>query len=373
MTDAIELLCLDAGSSSLKYATYGADVAAQRLDPHASGTLPAGNDADASLAAVLADMAPDARDAVAVVGHRVVFGGPAYVRPVVVTDDVLAQLETFVELEPLHLRPELDLIASARRRFPQAVHVACFDTAFHRAAPEIARRLPLPEIDPILQRYGFHGLSYEYIASQLPEGAGRTIVAHLGSGASLCALRDGRPVDTTMGFSALGGLMMGTRPGDLDPGIILRLLETGYDVASLSRLLYDRSGLAGVSGVTADMRALLAEAERDPRCAAAVELFVYNAVKHIGAMAAVLGGLDTFVFTAGIGERAPAIRSSVAAAFGYLGLALDPEANDRNDRCISSEESRVRVLVIPTDENLMIARHALATLVSARAEKPRSA
>jgi acetate kinase len=222
---------------------------------------------------------------------------------------------------------------------PSVPNVLCFDTAFHRRSPEIAHRLPLPSaIDPALQRYGFHGLSYEYVASQLRADAGRTVIAHLGSGASLCALRDREPVDTTMGFTALGGLMMGTRPGDLDPGVILRLLGSdAFDLASLTDLLYHRCGLLGVSGSSADMRTLLAREQNDTAARDAIELFIYQLRKQLGAMIAVLGGLDTLVFTAGIGENQPSIRQRIVDGCTYLGA--------------------FRTLVIPTDENLMIARH----------------
>jgi acetate kinase len=277
---------------------------------------------------------------------------------------VLDDLESLVAIEPLHLRPELDLVYAAQRWLPGAVQVLCFDTAFHRRAPAIARRLPLPpDLDPLLERYGFHGLSYEYITTQIGSDSGRTVVAHLGSGASLCALRDRAPVDTTMGFSALGGLMMGTRPGDLDPGVVLQLLRNdGYDAERLGDLFYRRCGLLGVSGETADMKTLMERAPSDARAREAIELFVYQLRKHLGAMITTLDGLDTLVFTAGIGERAPEIRAAAADGLGFLGLRLDEERNRRNERVISQDDSRVIALVIPTDENLMIARHTLALI-----------
>ena len=358
----MQLLCLDGGSSSLKYAAYEAASAAEEPALIADGNLPVSGDAGAWLDAALAQL-PKKANAIAAVGHRIVFGGPRYVGPTVADDAVLRELETLVDIEPLHLRVELDLVYAARRKFPNAPQVLCFDTAFHRRAPEISRRLPLPStLDPLIQRYGFHGLSYEYIVSQLPRDSGRTVVAHLGSGASLCALRDGEPVDTSMGFTALGGLMMGTRPGDLDPGILLRLLADGYDLTRLNDLLYHRSGLLGVSGSTSDMRALGGRAASDSGARAAIELFDYQLVKQLGAMVAVLDGLETLVFTAGIGENDPSVRAAASAAFAHLGLRLDGDANQRNDRVISLPESAVRVMVIPTDENLMIARHALAAL-----------
>jgi acetate kinase len=330
----------------------------------ASGQVPPSANAGAALASVLARVGARGDAQPAAVGHRIVFGGPHYVEPVRADDAVLRDLESLVAIEPLHLRPELDLVYAAQRRLPAAVQVLCFDTAFHRRAPAIAHRLPLPPgLDPLLERYGFHGLSYEYIATQLGPDSGRAVVAHLGSGASLCALRDRMPVDTTMGFSALGGLMMGTRPGDLDPGIVLQLLRNdGYDSERLGHLFYRRSGLLGVSGSTADMKTLMERSPSDARAQEAIELFVYQLRKHLGAMIAVLGGLDTLVFTGGIGERAPEIRAAAAAGLAFLELRLDEERNRRNDRVISRDDSRITALVIPTDENLMIARHTLALI-----------
>jgi acetate kinase len=358
----LELLCLDGGSSSLKYAAYRAACAEpERI---AAGAERATGDANDALDRVLSSIEPHLEGSLGAIGHRIVFGGLRYDGPVRADDRVLSDLEALVPVEPLHLRSELDLVYAAMRRFPNAPQVLCFDTAFHRQSPAIAKRLPLPAgIDPLLQRYGFHGLSYEYIASQLGAEAQLAVVAHLGSGASLCALKGRKPIDTTMGFSALGGLMMGTRPGDLDPGVIVRLLEADrYDAATLSELLYSESGLLGVSDTTSDMQRLLAEAATDARAAEAIELFVYQLVKHFGAMVAVLGGLTTLVFTGGIGENAPAIRAAVCERFGYLGIMLDTAANERNDRVIGARASRVSVMVIPTDENLMIARHTLQSI-----------
>ncbi|MBV8068057.1 MAG: acetate/propionate family kinase [Candidatus Eremiobacteraeota bacterium] len=360
----MRILCLNGGSSSLKFAAYRCSESKKPVRI-ASGEAAAGAGGDAALAAVLSQIQMD-ESKLAAVGHRLVFGGSRYVVPTRANDEVLHELEALVAVEPLHLRAELDLVYAAGRRFPGVPQILCFDTAFHRRSPAIARRLPLPrDLDPLVERYGFHGLSYEYIASELDADSGRTVVAHLGSGASLCALCDRAPIDTTMGFSALGGLMMGTRPGDLDPGIVLRLLDAdGYDAERLADLFYNRSGLLGVSGSTADMRTLVAQAPRDALARAALDLFVYQLVKHLGAMVAVLGGLDTLVFTAGIGERAPAVRAAACDPFAYLGLRLDGAANDRNERIISDGGSSVTVLVIPTDENMMIARHTMRMLVS---------
>lgn len=357
------ILCLDGGSSSLKYAAYRTGSRGEPLERAASGEAPPSADAGAALESVLAEVGARG-GAPAAVGHRIVFGGPHYVEPVRADDGVLRDLESLVAIEPLHLRAELDLVYAAQRRLPDAAQVLCFDTAFHRRAPAISRALPLPrDRDPLIERYGFHGLSYEYIATQLRSDSGRAVVAHLGSGASLCAMRDRAPVDTTMGFSTLGGLMMGTRPGDLDPGIVLQLLDNDkYDKEGLSDLFYHRSGLLGVSGETADMKTLMERSPADARAQEAIELFVYQLRKHVGSMIAVLGGLETLVFTGGIGEHAPAIRAAVGEGLAFLGLRMDEERNRRNDRVISQGDSLVTAMVIPTDENLMIARHTLSLI-----------
>ena len=362
----MEILSLNGGSSSLKFAAYRMDSLRGQLVCVEAGSDEASDDAVTALTRVLSRVAPCLEGEFGAVGHRIVFGGPAYAAPVRASDAVLRDLEAFVAIEPLHLRSELDLVRAALRKFPDIPHVLCFDTAFHRQSRAIAKRLPLPpDLDPLLQRYGFHGLSYEYVASELGDVCGPTVVAHLGSGASLCALEDGKPIDTTMGFSALGGLMMGTRPGDLDPGIVLRLLESnGYDAERLSDLLYYKSGLLGVSGTTADMQSLISMADSDGRAAEAIELFVYQLRKHLGSMIAVLGGLKTLVFTAGIGEHAPFIRAAACQRLDYLGVRLDDAANQRNERVISRPDSRVAVLVLPTDENLMIARHTRQLVVA---------
>jgi acetate kinase len=267
--------------------------------------------------------------------------------------------------EPHNVAP-IRAIASARPGLPQ---VACFDTAFHHTMPKVATRFALPREydDAGVRRYGFHGLSYEYVANRLREIApeiaeGRVIAAHLGNGASLCAMRAGRSVDTTMGFSALDGLVMGTRCGDLDPGVILYLQqERGLSAKEVETLLYERSGLLGVSGgIASDMRALLASAEVWAK--EAIELFVYRIAREIGALTSSLGGLDGLVFTAGIGERAPAVRELVCARLAWLGVAVDREANARNAEVISAPWSRLVVRVVPTDEEAMIVRHTLETV-----------
>ena len=294
------------------------------------------------------------------VGHRVVHGGLVYDRAVRIDETVLTDLEQFAPLAPLHQPHNLAAIRAVSETAPELPQVACFDTAFHRTQPRVAQLFALPRVllDSGVRRYGFHGLSYEYIARRLPDHApaGKVVVAHLGSGASLCALCDGRSVESTMGFTAVDGLPMGTRTGALDPGVVLYLLrERGYDAAAIEKLLYKESGLLGVSGVSNDMRDLL-ESD-DPHAAEAVELFVYHVGKHIAALASALEGLDALVFTAGIGENAAVVRERICKRAEWLGVRLDPEANRRGGPRISAESSPVSVWVIPTDEELMIALH----------------
>jgi acetate kinase len=300
------------------------------------------------------------------VGHRVVHGGPSYDRPIVVDAAALTSLERYVSLAPLHQPNNLAPIRAIAARFPKLPQVACFDTAFHRGHSAVADHFALPEAlyAEGVRRYGFHGLSYEYIAQHLqrvaPEIADRrVIVAHLGSGASMCALAGGRSIESTMGFTALDGLPMGTRPGQVDPGVILYLIaEKGMSAAAVQDFLYRDCGLKGLSGVSNDMRELLASAH--PRAAFAIDYFVYRIGLATGMLAAALGGLDGFVFTAGIGENAPALRALIVRQLAWLGLELDPAANAVGVPKISSEHSRVAVYVVPTDEELMIARHTLA-------------
>ena len=308
------------------------------------------------------------------VGHRVVHGGPRYDRPVLINAAVLKDLEQYVPLAPLHQPNNLAPIRSLLARSPDLPQVACFDTAFHRGHDAVADRYALPEhfyADGV-RRYGFHGLSYEYVAKRLPEVApeiaqGRVIVAHLGSGASMCALISGRSVESTMGFTALDGLPMGTRPGQLDPGVVVFLIEQkGMTAAAVQDLLYQECGLKGLSGISNDVRAL--EASTDPGAALALEYFVYRTGLHAGMLAAALGGLDAFVFTAGIGENSISLRARIADKLGWLGGALDPVANAAGATLISSPGSRVALYVIPTDEELMIARHTLALLTARRSQ-----
>ena len=302
-----------------------------------------------------------------VIGHRIVHGGLAFRAPVVIDADVLRQLDALIPLAPLHQPHSLAAVRAAQVARPGLPQVACFDTAFHAGHAEVVTHLALPPPWHAqgVRRYGFHGLSYEFVADRLRAldpalAAGRVIIAHLGNGASLCAVKDGRSVDTTMGFTALDGLVMGTRCGNLDPGVILYLQQqAGMSVEAVQDLLYNRAGLLGVSGLSSDMRVLLASDEPDARTA--IDLFVFRVAREIGALTASMGGLDSVVFTAGIGENAPYIRAQVIERLAWMGAALDPEANARGDGLISMAASRLKALVVPTDEETMIARHAAAT------------
>ena len=386
-------LVLNAGSSSLKFCVFrraereGWGLAA-RGQIEGIGTKPRLGVKDgegAKLAdTALGDEVRDARGALAAladwlrerfggarvlgVGHRVVHGGPGYDGPVVVTPQVVEELRKLIPLAPLHQPYNLAAIEAVAERLPDVPQVACFDTSFHRTQPEVATLVPLPaEIrETGVQRYGFHGLSYEYIASVLPEvapeiAAGRVVVAHLGSGASVCALKNGRSVDSSLGFTALDGLCMGTRPGALDPGVVLHLFQAlSLSAKDVETILYKKSGLLGLSGISNDMRELLGN--DDPAARLAVDYFVYRAAREIGALAAVLGGLDGLVFTAGIGENSAEIRSRIGEACGWLGVEIDAEANAKGGTRISSPRARCSAWRIPTNEELMIARHTGALL-----------
>jgi acetate kinase len=393
-------IVLNAGSSSLKFCVYRrASAEGWRLDARGQieglGTSPrfsAKNGTerllhDQELEASVVD-ARTALDALAVwlrsryrgarvlgVGHRVVHGGARFAHPTIVTPQVVEELRALIPLAPLHQPHNLTVIEAVSERLPGVPQVACFDTSFHRGQPQVAELVPLPgEVRRTgVQRYGFHGLSYEYIASVLPQVApeiaeSRVIVAHLGSGASLCAMKRRKSVDSTLGFTALDGLCMGTRPGALDPGVVLYLFQIlGLSAKEVETILYKKSGLLGISGISNDMRDLLRSAE--PAARLAVDYFVYRAAKEIGGLAAVLGGIDGLVFTAGIGENAPEIRRRIGEASAWLGIDFDPDANARKATRISRQGSRVSVWVIPTNEELMIARHtgAVLGLMEARA------
>jgi acetate kinase len=304
------------------------------------------------------------------VGHRVVHGGLDYDRPVRVDADVLARLGKFVPLAPLHQPHNLAPIRALLANAPQLPQIACFDTSFHRAMPAVAQAFALPPsiTDRGVRRYGFHGLSYEYVAGTLPRydaaaARGRVVVAHLGNGASMCAMRDGRSVASTMGFTAVEGLPMGTRTGTLDPGVLLYLMdEMGMDARAIERLIYQQSGLLGVSQVSSDMRTLLSS--DDPRARFAIELFCYRIGRELGSLAAAAGGLDAVVFTGGIGEHAAPIREQALRHAAWLGVEADPAANAAHGPRLTTAASRVSAWVIPTDEELMIARHTRATIAS---------
>jgi acetate kinase len=394
-------LVLNAGSSSLKFCVFqrpmgemwrlGARGQIEGIGTQARLSV---KDAESkSLADEKLDAIKDGRDAVDVlanwlrskyggskvlgVGHRVVHGGARFNAPTILNQEVIAELHKLVPLAPLHQPYNLAAIEAAVDRLPDVPQVACFDTSFHRGQPAVAELIPLPRdyYKAGLQRYGFHGLSYEYIASILPQVApeiadGRVIVAHLGSGASLCALKNRKSVDSTLGFTALDGLCMGTRPGALDPGVVLYLFQNlGLSAKEVETILYKKSGLLGISGISNDMRDLLGRTE--PEAQLAVDYFVYRTAKEIGALTAVLGGIDGLVFTAGIGENSAEIRQRICKASAWLGIELDAQANANKAVRISSGNSKVSAWVIPTNEELMIARHTgsllgLATASTAR-------
>ncbi len=293
-------------------------------------------------------------------GHRIVHGGSEYQAPTPITPEVLNGIKSLVHLAPLHLPANITGIEALSARMPGLPQVACFDTAFHSGLPEVARRLPLENSlwDEGIRRYGFHGLSYEYVLGEATEAqTGRTIIAHLGNGASLAAILDGRPIDTTMGFTPTGGVMMGTRTGDLDPGVLIYLMRKhNADADALEHLVNYEAGLYGVSGVTSNMEVLLSRRD-DPHCRLAVELFVYEIKKAIGSLAAALNGLDCLIFTGGIGEHAAEVRDMICDRLDHLGVRIDPDRNRRHDRSISGNGAGCQVLVVPTNEHLMIARH----------------
>ena len=384
------ILALNTGSSSLKFALFHAGEGmgvALRGEIEDMATAPKLLARDAQ-GAVIAEQhwlsgAPEFADILeplmrlveahqgsrrlAGVGHRVVNGGADHVSPARVTPDLLSALEALTPLDPLHMPHSLTPMRTIAAAHPDLPQVACYDTAFHHTMPPVAAQIALPRAlwAAGLRRYGFHGLSYEYIAGRLEAQApglakGRVIVAHLGSGASLCALKASRSIATTMGFSSLDGLVMATRCGSLDPGVILYLGRQGRTFADIEALLYDASGLLGVSEISGDLRVLLAS--DDPRAREAIDLFTYRIATEAGALVSALGGLDGLVFTAGVGENAPAIRAEVCDRLSWLGIRLDPAANAIGRGCISLPDSKIEVRVVPTDEEAMIARHTWATL-----------
>jgi len=378
------ILVLNSGSSSIKYTLYSGDavqlkgqISGLGAKPHISLTsLISDTRIDRSLSDAEGDSHASALSAllpvleaelggrnVDAVGHRVVHGGVAHAAPIRITEEVIEELRTLEPLAPLHQPHNLAGIEAARTAFPKAVQVACFDTAFHRNHPWVNDTFALPRAlyEEGVRRYGFHGLSYEYICNYLKQAApevysGRVIVAHLGNGASMCAIRKGQSIGSTMGFTALDGLPMGTRCGQLDPGVVLYLLTTkDMSPDEVSDLLYKNSGLKGLSGISQDMRTLTQS--DDPHAAEAIDYFVFRIRRELGAMAAVLGGLDTVVFTGGIGENAVIVRDKVCSGLEWLGLAVDAQKNQAGAEDISADGSRIRVLVIPTNEEEMIRRH----------------
>lgn len=389
MTDAI--LVLNAGSSSLKFAMFERrhglpllvkgsvsslhdkprlKVSTALDQPPTEVTLGKGSiDSQATLEFILRDIGERGLpQKITNVGHRIVHGGSRFTSPAILDRSTLKALGQLVPLAPIHQSRNLEIVELVAGVLPEAVQVGCFDTAFHADRPHLATLYGLPRAltESGVISFGFHGISYGYIASKLKarygsNAGGRAIVAHLGSGASLCAMREGKSLATTMGFSPLDGLVMSTRCGSLDPGIVIHLLrDRKMSVEGLSKLLYDQSGLLGVSGISGDMRTLL-ETD-DPAAAEAIDLFVYRAGREIGSLAAAAGGLDTLVFTAGIGENSPFIREKICQAAGWLGVQVDPERNRRSEACISVSGSAVDVLVIPTDEERAVAEQMLSII-----------
>ncbi len=363
------VVCVNSGSSSLKCTLFEVNT---QNPPHerALGRVESpirSGDYREALEGALASFDERGLPPPGAAGHRVVHGGPRHTEPAVVDDSLLEQLHELVAFAPLHMPAAIAGIEAigARYDIPQ---VACFDTSFHHRMPMLAQRLPLPDDlwDEGVRRYGFHGLSYEYVVGVLgPAALGRAVLAHLGNGASMVAVQDGRSVETTMGFTPAGGLVMSTRTGDLDPGVPVYLLrEKGYDADRLEQLIDRNAGLAALSGGTSDMKELIGERDRDARAALAVDAFCYQARRQVGSLVAVLGGIDTLVFTGGIGEQAAAVRSGICAGLEHLGIRLDPDRNDRHDDVISAPDSGCVVRVVRTDEDLVIARHT-GTLVMA--------
>lgn len=390
------VLTINAGSSSLKFALFAAEdleclaiglIDGLGTDPNLSMKDGSGNklltdalegdrfvaDHASALRTILAALAAEFPGAeIAAVGHRVVHGGLAYAAPVLVDDEIMRHLAELVPLAPLHQPHNLSGIAAAKAAFPGIPQVACFDTAFHRGHPYVNDTFALPRAlyDEGVRRYGFHGLSYEYVSGRLTEiaptvAAGRVVICHLGSGVSMCALRNGRSIESTMGFSALDGLPMGTRPGQLDPGVLLYLMDAKrMNAKEISDLLYKHSGLKGLSGISNDMRDL--EASTDPRAGQAIDYFIFRIRREIGAMAATLSGLDAVVFCGGIGENSRLVREAVLMEMGWLGIDFSPERNRENATIISGDGSAVTAFVIPTNEELMIARHTEKLLAGGR-------
>ena len=387
---AKSVLSINGGSSSIKFALFAATPSPRKKlsgqierigmpdavlstkgdEPNDNVSLPVeAHDFTAAVAALIdwveARYNGDDDDGLIAVGHRVVHGGPNYHAPQILTPSIVDELRALTTLDPTHLPGEILLIEAFRSRFPNLPQVACFDTAFHHDLPRVARILPIPRRYEAqgVRRYGFHGLSYEFLMSELiriegaPAGKGRIILAHLGNGASLAAVNNGKPIDTSMGFTPASGVPMGSRSGDIDPGLAGYLARTeGMNAAQFDEMVNEKSGLLGVSETSADVRNLLRSERNDPRAAEAVALFCYQIRKTIGAFAAALGGLDTLIFSGGIGENAPVVRMRICEGMDFLGIELDAARNARNAPVISTVFARVNVHVIPTNEELVIAR-----------------
>jgi acetate kinase len=359
-------LSINCGSSSLKYAVFDVGTDAREV---ARGSVDrigsAVPDHGAAVRKLLDDLDGKGDPKLDVVGHRIVHGGARYAAPARIDGALLEGLRALTPFAPLHLPAEIAAIEAVAARWPDRPQVACFDTAFHRTLSPVAQRYALPEAEDRdgLRRYGFHGLSYEYVVSEVGASTlGRAVLAHLGNGASMAAVRDGRSVDTTMGFSPTGGLVMGTRTGDLDPGLLVHWLQQGHDAKELDDLVNRRSGLLGVSGTTADVRDLLARRDGDPRARMAIDVFTWSARKWVGAMAATLGGIDTLVFTGGIGEHAAPIRAEIARGLEHLGVRIDDARNARSEAVVSADGAACAVRVVKTDEERMIARQCARLL-----------
>jgi len=386
--NAMNILTINSGSSSIKFSLYSMGSTEHRVTFGSaagiglgSGHIRIEHDQDAAPSEIVIDL-QDHRSAlketigrlqrteesraVQAIGHRLVHGGSAYIRPQLIDAQLLTALEALIPFAPDHLPHEIDAIKACEGFYPGVQQAACFDTAFHRTMPGVAQRYALPEDVKRhgVLRYGFHGLSYEYILGELrnsagsPAADGRVIIAHLGNGASMGAFKKGKSIDTTMGFTPAGGLVMSTRSGDLDPGVLVYLLKNrGMDAAAINRMVNKESGLLGVSGLSSDMQDLLLKEGANPRAAAAVELFCYQAKKFLGALTAVLGGLDTLIFTGGIGENSPVMRERICRNMEFFGIRLDARRNTANDTVISEDGGAVVVRVMKTNEELMIARH----------------
>jgi acetate kinase len=378
------ILSLNGGSSSLKFAVYRlSGTAEERMfsgaveaigQPSGKAWLRGGDkalqeetgkfpDHTAAMKKMFAGLREQGVEKLAAAGHRIVHGGPKFTAPQLIDAQLKQALKELIPFAPLHLPSQIAMIEAVEAHFPDLPQVACFDTAFHSRMPEVAQRFALPQRfwEQGIRRYGFHGLSYEYVIGKLGGKLGRrAIIAHLGNGASMVALKDGLPMDTSMGMTPTGGFMMGTRSGDLDPGVLIHLLKTGYSAEQLEELVDHEAGLLGVSGHTSDMKALLQKSQTDSAAHMAVKMFAYQVRKFIGAYAAVLNGLDTLVFTGGIGERAADVRGKICSGLGYLGVALETQANAQNAEVISLPNSQCAVRVVQTDEDLMIVRHTRA-------------